>query len=112
MDNFLFYFERRCETMNTAFAESNSKFIHCVTKHNHIIDKHDKKGSYCLGCGEIYAMAAAAHFELTHFNASECRPKYVDNNLLNLVDVLMSNTQHIWDMAVCSGMYKLSMSIM
>lgn len=96
--------KRECDALNTAFGRLNGLFIQCTNHHNKI-------ATYCIDCLPQYSDLTVTYHDLTadqHPDNITCRPEYVDVNRLNLVETLMSNSKHVWDMAYCSGLLNMT----
>lgn len=89
----------QCKTLRNEFTTSNNLFLECVMKNN-------ENATFCLTCANQYWDTLSAYNEF--LNHTSCRSRFFENNQLNLVEMLLTSTKHVWDVGFCAGNFVLA----
>ncbi|KAG4078001.1 hypothetical protein HA402_002052 [Bradysia odoriphaga] len=85
-----------CEQLEKKFSNVIQSFIPCALNHAEPVD-------YCQNCGNAFA---AVIFHYNNLFANEtCRAKYFDQDRINVVEMVYSNAQSVWNAGSCSNCY-------
>lgn len=94
--------ESECEKLNKAFIEANTFFLACVLNNN-------QRSTYCLNCTDEYSRLLSKYHELLTGTEDKngqhitCRSQFIDGNQLKLVDTILANSKHLWEIGICTG---------
>lgn len=88
----------KCDSLNNKFGDLSHKFVQCVLEHNKI-------ATFCLNCSMEYAQFLTSYNDLMTSKGAtiDCRPLFIDNNQLDIVESVYAHTKHLWDSGFCSG---------
>ncbi|XP_037027855.1 uncharacterized protein LOC119068400 [Bradysia coprophila] len=88
--------KKGCEALKTEFSKDTQSFTACALNHAEPV-------TYCEYCGQEFAKVILHYNEL--FANETCRAKYFDRDRINIVEMVYSNAQSVWNAGSCSNCY-------